>query len=171
MQARDAETVPLWKRLLIGRRPKRTLLRATITATLLLVTFHFILLPARVTGKSMEPTYMDRSVTLINRYAYRWSRPKRGDIVAVKTTGEHNLFLKRVVGLPGETVEIRSGTVYINEEPLAEPYVRFSQQWNDPPKVVEPDKYLLIGDNRGMPKDWHTWGQVWFSSIAGKAVW
>jgi signal peptidase I len=69
-------------------------------ALALLGTFHFILVPVRITGKSMEPAYRDKSVNLINLFAYRNSKPKRGDVVGVKTTGVSTMFFKRVIALP-----------------------------------------------------------------------
>ncbi len=167
----ESVPVPLWKRLVFGRRPKRTLVRALILACTAFVTFKFILLPVRVTGISMEPTYHDRGVNLINCLSYTRHKPQRGDVVGVETTGRSIMYLKRIVGLPGETFAIHNGVVLINGAPLDEPYVRFRQPWEEPAKIMEADKYFVIGDNRGMPQEQHEHGKAKAEQIVGKVLW
>ena len=72
--------------------------------------------------------------------------------------------------LPGETVQIHRGDIIIDDRPLDEPYVRYRDPWEMPPKKLTSEQYLLIGDNRGMPQELHSWGVVDFCDIAGKAV-
>lgn len=166
-----------WKRLIVGRHPRRTLLRAAVLAAVLLVVFKFALLPVRIRGISMEPTCHDGSVDLVNRLAYWRSSPRRGDIVAValshpqRWAGPHVMYLKRVIGLPGETIAIHQGVVFINGQPLDEPYVRRRDNWEEPPRKLAPDEYYLIGDNRGMPQAFHEYGHTTADRIIGKALW
>lgn len=161
----------MWRRLIIGRNPRVTLIRAGILAGLCLILFGFILKPLRVDGMSMWPSYRSGNINLLNRMAYRFSPPQRGDVVCIRTTGLHHLYMKRVVGLPGERVAILRGRVYINGEPLDEPYVAERADWNLPEKQLGPNKYIVIGDNRGMDQRWHSWGEVSREKIAGKVLW
>jgi len=115
--------LPRWLQIvLIGRNPKVTLVRVTVLAVTCFVVFRFILLPARIEGISMLPTYKDRSVNLVNRLAYRWHEPRRGDVVGIRLAGPHVMYMKRIIGLPGETVAFVNGRVLINGEVLDEPY-------------------------------------------------
>src|SRR5437879_2651827 len=111
-------------RIVFGRRPRRTLVRLVVLVGASALIFGFVLVPVRITGISMEPTYHDRRINFVNRLAYVWSKPKRGDVVAIKTTGLHIMYLKRIVALPGETISIKKGIVMINGQPLNEPYVK-----------------------------------------------
>ena len=162
---------PLWQRLLIGRKPKRTLFRAAILAVAGPLFFLYVLRPVRIEGVSMEPAYHNQTIHFINRLAYWRAQPRRGDVVAIKTTGIGNLFLKRVIGLPGETVRIKSGQVVINDREVAEPYVVYKQPWEYPARSLGLDECLVIGDNRDMPQEMHSWGVVKLGQIAGKAAW
>ena len=162
---------PVWQRLVFGRNPRRTLIRATLLAGVCFVVFKFVLLPIRVTGSSMEPTYRNRSVNFVNRLSYLWRKPQRGDVVAVRTTGIHIMFLKRVIALPGETIAIEKGTVLINGEALNEPYVKQREPWEVEPVKVEPDHHFVIGDNRGMDQQLHKFGKVETVRLLGKPLW
>lgn len=164
------EEAPLLQRLLIGRNPVWTLIRATVIAVSMLVFFTFVVRPVRIEGSSMEPSYRNQSIHWIYRLAFRRATPQRGDVVSIQTTGIHNMYFKRVVGLPGETLSIRSGTVLINGEALAEPYVVYRNPWEFPARELARDEFLVIGDNRGMPQEWHSWGVVKRNQIVGKAV-
>src|SRR5258707_1178640 len=95
--------VPFWLAIIIGRKPRRTLIRAACLAVVCFVVFKFVLLPVRVVGISMEPTYHDRSLNLVNALSYLRSGPQRGDVVGVQMSGRSIMYLKRIVGLPGET--------------------------------------------------------------------
>ena len=165
----------LLKRFLVGRNPKRTLVRAAVLAVAAVITFRFILLPIRVTGISMEPTYHDKTVNIINRVAYFRSKPKRGDVVGAKMSNMsknvHVMLLKRIIALPGETVVIRRGTVYVDGEALEERYLQNQQPWDEEPGLLKPDEYYLIGDNRSMPKEQHDHGKAEISQIVGKIIW
>ena len=83
------------------------------------VVFGVVLLPVRLSGISMEPTYHDGALNFANRLAFAWRQPARGDVVAIRMAGPSVVYVKRIVGLPGERVEITMGTVIIDGEPLA----------------------------------------------------
>lgn len=161
----------LLQRLIIGRNPKRTLIRAATTALAAFVIFKFILIPVRISGESMTPTYRDGGVNCINRLAYLWHPPRRGDVVGVRTSGIHNMFLKRIIALPDETVAIEKGVVHINGRPLDEPYVKERDTWQLGPRKLEADEFFVIGDNRGMSQERHTFGVAEAKRIVGKVLW
>lgn len=124
------------------------------------ITFGWLLTPTRVSGISMEPTYRDAGLNLVNRLIYGVRAPRRGDIVAIRLAGPHVLYIKRIVGLPTERVAIVDGVVHINGVPLAEPYVSSRQPWNYEEVTVGPGEYFVIGDNRGMQMRNHEFGRV-----------
>jgi len=159
-------------RLVYGTSLRRTLLRAAILGALVYITFRFVFIPVRVNGSSMAPTYSSRGINLVNRLAYRWAEPRRGDVVGVwlREGGHSVLWMKRIVGLPGETIGFEAGRVTVNGVRLEEPYVRLSSDWNSAPVVCGPDEYYVVGDNRSMDSDSHKHGRVKRSLIAGRMV-
>ncbi len=160
---------PHWLRVaLIGRRPKATLGRIAVLGITCLVTFKFILLPIRVDGISMMPTYHTGQVNCVNRLAYLRHEPQRGDIVSVRLAGTSVMYMKRIIGLPGETVAFHNGHAFINDRQLAEPYVIFSCDWEKEPVQCSPTQYYVVGDNRSMPFEFHTKGRAERNHIVGK---
>src|SRR5271165_6880667 len=92
-----------WRIMLLGRRPKRTLARIAILVSVCFVVFCFVLRPVRIEGISMFPTYREHRINFINRLAYLFHEPRRGDVVGVRfLAGPHVMYLKRIIGLPGE---------------------------------------------------------------------
>jgi signal peptidase I len=148
------------RRIALGRDPRRTLTRVAVLTVVSIITFGWLLTPVRVSGISMEPTYHDSRLNLVNRIAYRIRAPRRGDVVAIRLAGPHVLYVKRIVGLPSERVSIVDGTVQIDGQPLIEPYVHKRQRWNYPEVTVGPREYFVIGDNRGMRMVDHDFGRV-----------
>jgi signal peptidase I len=182
---------PWWVRLTIGRRPLRTLVRLVILVVSSWILFTVVLLPVRIEGISMLPTYRSGKIDCVNRSAYWWRPIQRGDIVGVRygrenrqtlagsstpflkrlTSNPSVMLLKRVIALPGEQVGIQRGVVYINDQPLEEPYVKLPREpWNRPAVTLRPNEYLVIGDNRSMPMDQHEFGEVEAARIVGKIL-
>ena len=168
---------PSWLQIvLIGRRPKTTLLRILVTTILCFVTFKFVLLPIRVQGISMEPTYHDRHVNCVNRLAYLFHEPQRGDVVSIRFSPPEpfatpsEMLMKRIIGLPGESVSFHGGHAYINDKLLEEPYLKESCNWEHAPILCGPDQYYVVGDNRSMPFEYHTQGRAQRDHIIGKLV-
>lgn len=160
-----------WLRtLIIGRNPVFTMIRACILAVAALVVFKFFLLPIRVSGASMEPTYHENRINFINRLAYQNRGPGRGDVVGIRFAGHSVMLLKRVVGLPGELVGFSGGHVTIDGAPLNEPYVKFPSDWERHPVMLGPDDFFVVGDNRSMPMDNHTFGIAKRERIVGKVL-
>ena len=160
----------LLRRLIIGRRPKRTLVRTLIWALGCVLIGKFVLLPIRVQGISMMPTYQPNKVNFVNRLAFLFHSPRRGDIVAIKLAGPHVMYLKRVVGLPGETVAFHEGHILINGEILEEPYIVYRCNWEHEPEQVGPNEYYVVGDNRTMDFFDHEQGRSTRDRIVGKIL-
>lgn len=141
---------PLWMKVVFGRNPKRTLLRLTCMVGITFVLFRFVLIPIRVSGFSMTPTYRDGRINLVNHLAYRWKRPQRGDVIAFRYVPENVVLLKRIVGLPGERVHVFRGKVAVNGQILQEPYanIKSATPVSRESVTLDQDEYFVIGDNR-----------------------
>lgn len=161
-----------------GRRPAMTLLRIAVLVLASWLIFKHVLLLRKIESTSMLPTLREGSIHVINRLAYANGRePARGDIVAVRTSGETLMYIKRVVGLPGDQVEIRHGEIYINGDPFDEPYVKYRRKpWSWPtrgprPRTLQRDEFFIVGDNRSMSQEQHEFGVIERRRIAGKVQW
>lgn len=119
----------------------------------------WVIMPVQVSGESMAPSYEDGQPNFINKLAYRSRHPQRGDVVGL-SAGRGDLQLKRIIGLPGEKVEFRRGTVVVNGEALHEPYVLHDLLWWLPSVQLGPKDYFVMGDNRrvsvlgSVPEGW-----------------
>ena len=146
-----------------------------ISAAIAFALDKFIIVNARIPSASMEPTIMTGDRLIGNRLAYIKDNPQRGDVVIfLYPDNEKELFIKRVIGLPGETVNIRAGKVYINdsEEPLDESAYLVSTPLGDfGPYTVPEGAYFMMGDNRNNSMDSRYWNQkyVYKDKILGKA--
>lgn len=160
----------LTRRLVFGRNPRRTAVRVLVLASLSFVVFRWVLIPIRAEGISMLPTYESGSLNFVNRLAYLFDKPSRGDIVAIKLAGPHVLYVKRIIALPGERISISAGQVYLNGMPLNEPYVRNRNPWEISEVTLGPREYFVIGDNRGMRAKDHDFGRIDVSRIVGRIV-
>jgi signal peptidase I len=136
-----------WQRLLMGRNPRHTLFRILIFVVCVFLVTQFVLQPIRVSGTSMMPTYRSGGINFVNLLSYRNSTPQRGDIVCIRVA-PRLLYLKRVVGLPGETVAMYHGKVTINGKPYEEPYVKLHGTRSFWPYRLGEEEYFLVGDNR-----------------------
>jgi signal peptidase I len=124
----------------------------------------------RVDGSSMEPTLHSGEFILVNKLAYRFGSPHRGDIVVFHFPGNLSQdYIKRVIGLPGDEITIANGKVSVNGETLSEDYIaappRYSGTW-----IVPPDSVFVLGDNRNNSSDSHSWGPVEMDYVLGEAV-
>lgn len=157
--------------LIRGRSLRRTLLRSALIAFGAFIIFRFVLVPVRLIGSSMEPTYGDGTVNLVNVLRYRSREPGRGDIVIIRAAGRGVFLLKRVIGLPGESIYISKGVVYVDGQPLNEPYVKHDAGWDYPEVNLGEEEFFVIGDNRGMPVSGHTFGRTTIDRIVGGPIW
>lgn len=128
---------------------------------------------------SMEPTVQINDRLVVEKISYRFHPPERDDIIvfqapekALVMSGSvtKDAYLKRVIGLPGETVEVADGKVFINGKTLAEGYIKAPPNYAWGPKVVPEGQYLVLGDNRNGSLDGHIWGFLPQEAIIGKAA-
>lgn len=124
---------------------------------------------------SMLPTLEINDRLIIDKIGYKFQNPDRGDVVVFSPTDQlktqyKDAFIKRIIGLPGEEVEVRDGLVFINGEALAEKYIAEEPQYNWGPERVPEDSYLVLGDNRNNSYDSHYWGFVPRDHIIGRAI-
>lgn len=169
----NSSSPPWWQVVAVGRNPTVTFFRLLLLVAITFGVFQYVIVPIRVTGISMESTYRDGQRLYLNRLSLRMHPPQRGDILGIQMSGSSVLLLKRVIGLPGERVAIRKGQVYINGDSLDEPYLNQPvTPWNYPThggeRVLEANKYLMIGDNRTMPQDLHEWGLIDGDRLVGR---
>jgi signal peptidase I len=137
---------------------------------IVLVINAFLAQATRVEGQSMEPSLHDNQRLIIEKISYRFHPPQRGDIVVLRLPNRHSdPLIKRVVGLPGETVEISDGRVIIDGQVLDEPYLNQYTYQGMSPRVVPEDQLFVLGDNRGFSNDSRAFGFVPFSDVIGRA--
>jgi len=128
---------------------------------------------------SMKPTLQIDDRLVVEKISYRFNPPKRGDIIvfqapqaALEEVGSttNDAYIKRVIGLPGETVEVKNGKVIIDGDILEENYIQAPPNYLWGPEVVPEDEYLVLGDNRNSSSDGHIWGFLPRERIIGRAV-
>jgi signal peptidase I len=146
----------------------------------------------KVEGASMEPSLHTGQYLLINKVGYArlegtpfafldhqgsdaadgylFGGPQRGDIIVFRAPVQPDKdFIKRVIALPGDTIEVRSGQVYVNDQLIDEPYIRDKAPYLVPRQTVPPEHYFVLGDNRPNSSDSHVWGLVPADNIIGRA--
>lgn len=150
------------------REVLETLLPAILIALLINV---FVGQATRVEGQSMEPNLHTEQRLVVEKLSYRFHGPRRFDIVVIRVPSQGDeLLIKRVIGLPGETVEFRDGQVFIDGQPLDEPYVSESTRMGRSGKVQVPPLYVFVmGDNRSHSNDSRSFGPVPIANIVGRA--
>ena len=144
-----------------------------IAIGLALVIIVFLYQPVKVEGTSMAPLLSDQERSFINKFVYRFEAIHRGDVVVFwYPLDRSKSFIKRVIGLPGETVELRHGAVYINGQPIAEPYVppQYADVSDYGPAKVPRGSYFVMGDHRISSNDSRVFGPVASQYIYGRAV-
>lgn len=152
-----------------------------ISAAIIIPIRYFLVQPFYVKGESMEPNFYDSEYLIINEIGYRFEEPERGDIVVFHYPKDHSeFFIKRIIGLPGETVEINGGRVviYNDDHPnglaldetsyLAEGVVTTKGRYSK--MTLGEEEYFVLGDHRGASSDSRDWGVVTKDEIVGR-VW
>lgn len=128
---------------------------------------------------SMQPTVEINDRLVVEKISYRFQDPQRGDIIVFQAPQKaleaansttQDAYLKRIVGMPGETIEVKDGKVYVNDQVLRENYVKAPPRYTWGPNVVPAGHYLVLGDNRNGSSDGHVWGFLSEDTIIGKAT-
>ena len=153
--------------------PHRSNLLREIIETVLLTAIIFLIVNAatgrfRIEGSSMEPNLHDGEYVLIDKVSYMLHTPERGDVIVFVRPGERD-YIKRVIGLPGDTVEVRGGQVVVNGVTLDEPYLNQPVHVDLAARQVEAKRYFVMGDNRNNSSDSRSFGTVSVADIIGRA--
>jgi len=153
-----------WKRFALD------ILETILLAVVLYVGINAVSARVRVEGTSMNPTLQNNEYVFVNRLAYLIGEPQRGDIIVFSLPlDEKQDLIKRVIGLPGETISIQNNEVLVNGVKLEEPYIAqppvYSGEW-----TIGRDELFVLGDNRNASKDSHQWGVLPIKNVIGKAV-
>lgn len=138
----------------------------------------FIAEPRFIPSNSMDPTLHIGDRLLIEKVSYRFHTPHRGDIVVFEPPPQlqaigyrrEQAFIKRVIGLPGDTLVVQQGQVYRNDQPLDEPYILTSPNYEMAPVTVPKNALFVMGDNRNDSNDGHIWGFLPIENIIGHAT-
>jgi signal peptidase I len=121
----------------------------------------------------MEPSLQDGQQLLINKVVYYFHKPERGDVIILHPPPPYSPkelpFIKRIIALPGDTIEVKNGAVYVNGLKLDEPYIKEPPTYNLPPKKIPENEYFVLGDNRNNTSDSHNGWTVPRQNIIGKA--
>ena len=155
-------------------QPTGVILRE-IVETLLLTLFIFWIVNTatgryRVQGHSMMPTLEEGEYLIINKLSYYLEEPKRGDIIVLHYPRDRSReYIKRIIGLPGDRIEIGNGQVKVNGTGLTEPYLNGAPTYHEQSWVVPEDSYFVLGDNRNNSSDSRNWSFLPRSDIVGKA--
>jgi len=120
----------------------------------------FVFSPFVVDGHSMDDTLANREVMFTTKYDYRLGDPSRFDVVICRYPGRRENFVKRVVGVPGDTVAVQNGDLYINGERYDEEYIKHRPNYSMEAYTVQADEYFVLGDNRANSNDSHLIGPL-----------
>ncbi|WJW68302.1 signal peptidase I [Candidatus Chlorohelix allophototropha] len=183
----------------VSPKPHKSFWREVLETVILTILIFFLaqslIQPFRIQGSSMEPNFHTDQLLMVNKAAYfhfdvnPWLRlipgvkaegssvwwvfggPKRGDVVVFEYPRDPSQdYIKRVIGFPGEKVEVRSGVVYVNDQPLTEPYIKEASLSPYGPMVVPEGTLFVLGDNRNGSSDSRAWGFLPIDRIIGKAM-
>ena len=149
-----------------------------IAGVLAFVIHTFLFAVVIVSGSSMEPTLHNNERLIMNKIGYKFHAPERGDIIVFHATAEED-YIKRVIALPGETIEYKNDELLINGQPMTEPYLQQEkQEWQSKglsltkdfgPITVPENTIFLLGDNRNNSRDSREIGSIPLSKVVGKA--
>ena len=152
-----------------------------IALSIFLIVYLFVMQPHQVNGQSMHSTFENGEYLLTDKISYKFNKPERGDVVVFKAPpaaqcpeGAGCDFIKRVIGIPGDSVEVRDNLVWVNGQAIDEPYLDEEVQTRpgaftaNGMVTVPTNEYMVMGDNRPHSSDSRVWGPVPFENIVGK---
>jgi signal peptidase I len=150
----------------------RVLREILVTLTIAMAMFIVLQLTIQssvVVGRSMEPNLQNGQRLVVSKVAYIFHQPSRGDVIVFHPPiSMRTEYIKRIIGLPGDTVEVKDGGVIVNGKLLQEPYIASPPLYTFPAQKVPENEYFVMGDNRNNSNDSHNWGGVSRQSIVGK---
>ena len=139
-----------------------------VSLAIFLIVYIFLVQPHRVKGESMFPIFKDGELLLTEKISYRFSKPQRGDVVVFEApVGHHVDFIKRIIGLPGETVSVQDGSVFINGRRMEESYLNIETS-GDEIRTLGEFEYFVMGDNRPSSSDSRVFGPIEENKIQGR---
>ncbi len=151
----------------------REVLSILIIAVLIFFGLQLIVQDYVIKEYCMEPGLQEGQRVYVLKLAYKLHEPERGDVIVLHPpppySPEATPFIKRIIALPGDTIEIKMGSVYINGVQLDEPYIKEPPNYTFPRYKVPEDNYFVLGDNRNIANDSHNWGTLPRQNIIGKA--
>jgi signal peptidase I len=152
-------------------------LRFVVISLIIVLPFrYFIAQPFVVSGASMDPTFANGEYLIVDQISYRFSEPKRGDVVIFRYPRDPSkFFIKRIIGLPGETVDLRDGEIRISATTspsftLSEPYIKTDAAEGQDHRTLSSTEYYVMGDNRSASSDSRSWGPLQRRLIVGKPI-
>jgi len=167
----------------------REVVETAVLTLLIFLVIRNVVQNFRVEGSSMEPNFHDRQFLIVNRFSYcpgfhldipftdiSWQKvwclwePQRGDVIVFHAPDQDKDYIKRVIALPGESVEVSSGQVLVDGRVLEEPYETRRITRDQDPFTVGPNQVFVMGDNRPNSRDSRTWGALSMDAIVGKAL-
>lgn len=156
------------KKKTVGQEILSWILTFAVAIALALVIRTFIFEPVRVDGHSMDYTLADNEYMIVTKYDYLLGEPERFDVIICHypERGRTN-FVKRLVGMPGDTVSMLNGTLYVNGEAIDEPYITNKANYNMQAYTLKDDEYFVLGDNRSSSNDSHIIGPISREQIKG----
>ncbi len=158
-----------------NEQPTTLRMAADILETILLAVLVFLAVNGvsariRVDGTSMEPNLHTGEFVVVNKFAYKLGQAHLGDVIVFHFPGDPSQeYIKRVIGLPGDIVQVSNGLVFVNGVPLQEPYIMDAPDYQGT-WIVPLDNLFVLGDNRNNSSDSHSWGTVPMSYVIGKAM-
>lgn len=160
-----------------AEHPALETIKTLVTAGILAFSIRTFVAEARyIPSESMLPTLEVNDKLIVEKLSYHFTEPQRGDVVVFKPTpilvqqNFKDAFIKRIIGTPGDTVEVKLGQVYLNGQVLEEDYINGAPEYDYGPVTVPDNHYLVLGDNRNNSYDSHYWGFVPEENLIGKAV-
>ncbi len=131
----------------------------------------FVLEPHSVSGSSMDNTFKNKDYVFVDKLTYRFKSPQKGDVIVFnppKAANNENRFIKRIIAIPGDTVEIKDGVTYINKVATKESFVEFTSTKNSDSIILKDNEYFVMGDNRYVSYDSRYWGPIKKDEIQGR---
>ncbi len=148
----------------------REILITVLLAVLVFITVQATIQTFVVVGSSMEPSLWNGQRLIVSKIAYAFHSPEMGEVIVFQPPNvQREDYIKRIIGLPGDTVEVKNGAVFVNDAMLYEPYIKDSPNYTLPPQKVPENRYFVLGDNRDNSNDSHNGWMVPRQNIVGKA--